>query len=83
MGHHVSEEGVVPDPTKVEAILQFPQLTSKSAPQRFLGMANYLNAFCPNLSSVIHPLLQLTRKLKILIFSGPLHTHLHLKRHAG
>ena len=62
MGHHVSEEGVAPDPTEVEAILQFPQPTSKSALQRFLGMTNYLNAFCPNLSSVIHPLLQLTRK---------------------
>ena len=62
MGHHVSEEGVAPDPAKVEAILQFLQPTSKSALQRFLGMANYLNAFCPNLSSVIHPPLQLTRK---------------------
>ena len=62
MGHHVSEEGVAPDPAKVEAILQFPQPTSKPALQRFLGMANYLNAFCPYLSSVTHPLFQLTWK---------------------
>ena len=62
MGHHVSEDGVSPDPAKVDAILQFPQPTNKPALQRFLGMANYLNAFCPNLSSVIHPLFQLTRK---------------------
>ena len=63
MGHHVSEDGVSPDPSaKVDAILQFPQPTNKPALQRFLGMANYLNAFCPNLSSVIHPLFQLTRK---------------------
>ena len=62
MGHQVSEDGVAPDPAKVEAILQFPQPTTKQALQRFLGMANYLNAFCPNLSSVIHPLLQLTRR---------------------
>ena len=62
MGHHISEDGVSPDPAKVDAILQFPQPTNKPALQRFLGMANYLNAFCPNLSSVIHPLFQLTRK---------------------
>ena len=33
MGHHVSKEGVAPDPAKVEAILQFPQPASKSALQ--------------------------------------------------
>ena len=27
-GHHISEEGVAPDPTEVEAILQVPQPTS-------------------------------------------------------
>ena len=62
MGHHVSESGVSPDPAKVEAILQFPQPANKQALQRFLGMANYLNAFCPNLSAVVHPLHRLTRK---------------------
>ena len=61
MGHHITENGILPDATKVEAILQFPQPESRVALQRFIGMANYLNAFCPNLSTVIHPLLVLSR----------------------
>ena len=41
MGHHITENGILPDATKVEAILQFPQPESRVALQRFIGMANY------------------------------------------
>ena len=61
MGHHITENGVLPDPAKVEAILEFPQPESKTALQRFMGMVNYLNTFCSNLSAVAHPLFVLSR----------------------
>ena len=62
MGHCITEHGVKPDPEKIKAIVEMPAPTDKPSLQRFLGMANYLNAFCPNLSTVIHPLLALTRQ---------------------
>ena len=62
MGHHFAEDGVTPDPAKIEAVVQFPQPTNKQALQRFLGMVNYLNTFCPNLSKTVYPLLQLTHQ---------------------
>ena len=60
MGHEFTEQGVLPDPAKVEAISQMPQPRDKKALQRFLGMINYLSPFCPALSSIIHPLYNLT-----------------------
>ena len=62
LGHTLSPEGVQPDPSKVEAIIQMPLPESKSDLQRFMGMVNYLGKFIPNLSHVTAPLRQLLKK---------------------
>lgn len=49
-GYTLSEEGIKPDSTKIEAIANFPQPENKGDLQRFLGMTNYLSRFIPNLS---------------------------------
>ena len=62
MGFRISEAGVEPDPTRSKAIVEMPRPVNKHRVQRFIGMVNYLNAFCPSLASVIKPLHNLTRQ---------------------
>ena len=61
MGHNITEEGISADPRKVSAINELSVPDSKKSLLRFLGMVNYLNAFCPSLSTVIHPLYELSK----------------------
>ena len=50
----------MPDPVKVEAILNMDPPTDVAGIQRLAGMVNYLGKFLPNLSDVMEPLRQLT-----------------------
>ena len=61
-GHILTSEGILPDPTKVEAITQMPRPRSKTEVRRLLGMINYLGKFLPQLSDVSEPLRNLTKE---------------------
>ena len=56
IGHVLSEEGLAPDPSKVEAIATMQTPGNKDDLQRFLSMATYLGKFIPNLSQIAAPL---------------------------
>ncbi|XP_013408762.1 uncharacterized protein K02A2.6-like [Lingula anatina] len=56
MGHIVSEEGLKPDPAKVDAIINMPQPTDRASMMRFLGMVKYLSPYIANESSLTAPL---------------------------
>ena len=62
LGHTISADGLKPDPTKINAILDMPVPKSKTDLQRFLGMINYLAKFVPNLSQTTAPLRALLKK---------------------
>ena len=62
MGHLISKDGVKPDPKKVSAIEEAPAPTSPQEVKSFLGMASFYSKFIPNYSTVVEPLLSLTRK---------------------
>ncbi|XP_055644734.1 uncharacterized protein K02A2.6-like [Toxorhynchites rutilus septentrionalis] len=62
LGHTISALGIAPSISKVEAILSFRQPESESEVRSFLGLANYLNKFLPNLATLDEPLRKLTRK---------------------
>lgn len=62
VGHLFTECGLKPDPTKIQAITEMPPPNDKNALQRFLGMANYLGKFIPNLSELAAPLRQLLHR---------------------
>lgn len=59
LGMIFSEEGMLPDQTKVEAIKNIEDPQNKVELQRFLGMVNYLRSFIPNLSQIESPLREL------------------------
>lgn len=62
MGHILSNKGLRPDTTKVQAISEMKKPQDVKDIQRFLGFVNYLAKFVPSLSEMCEPLRQLTRK---------------------
>ena len=62
IGHLLSDEGVKPDPKKIEAIVNMETLTDVLGVQRLIGMVKYLSRFLSNLSALCQPLRKLTHK---------------------
>ena len=60
MGHVFTTKGLQIDPTKVKAIEAMPQPDGPQAIRRFLGMANHVSRFIPNMSELCAPLRSLT-----------------------
>lgn len=61
-GYIVSDEGVSPDPDKVAGISKFPIPKSVSELRSFLGLANQLGMFIPDLSQMTVKMRQLLKK---------------------
>ena len=59
--HLITSEGLKLDPGKIDAILKMQQPTTVREVQRLNRTVNYLARFLPQLSSVMQPLMKLTR----------------------
>ena len=62
LGHVITQEGLQPDPAKIEAIKEMSSPTDVTGVRRINGFVNYLAKFLPGLSDVMEPIRQLTRK---------------------
>lgn len=60
-GHRLTQEGIKPDPQKVEAIKEMAPPKNRAELETILGMVNYLSKFAPSLSDSNAPLRQLLR----------------------
>lgn len=57
-----NEQGMLPDPEKVQAVKNLKNPNNKQELQRALGMINYLRDFIPNMSQLVSPLRELLKK---------------------
>ena len=62
VGHIVSAKGIVADPKKAAAVMQWPVLGGQKDFKQFLGFMSYYRRFVPNYSSIAAPLNKLTEK---------------------
>ena len=56
LGHLVDHDGIHPLQTKVQAIVDFPQPTSRRQLRTFLGLINFYHRFIPGCARILHPL---------------------------
>ena len=71
MGHMITEDGLVIDDSKVEAIGKMPVPENKKAVQRLLGMCNFLSKFLPKLSDTCAPLREVSSVNAEFSWSSP------------
>eukprot|EP00731_Ephydatia_muelleri_P021177 Em0013g904a len=62
LGFVVGDGLVKPEPSKVQAVLNFPTPTDKTGVRAFLGLTGYYRRFIPDFASLAAPLTDLTRK---------------------
>jgi len=62
LGHVISKGGIVVDPSKVDAMMQWESPKSVFEVRSFLGLAGYYQRFIEGFSKLALPLTQLTRK---------------------
>ncbi|XP_071688789.1 uncharacterized protein [Rutidosis leptorrhynchoides] len=69
LGHVVSAEGIMMDPSKIEAITNWSRPTSVVEVQSFLGLAGYYRRFVEGFSTIILPFTKLLRKGKNFVWT--------------
>ena len=69
-GNVVSDQGILPDPKKVQSIKNWPSPKFPKELQSFLGAVNYLSKFIPELSSLRSPLQGLVKKDSEYLWTG-------------
>ena len=62
LGHLVNQKGILVDPAKIEAMMQWEVPKSPSEIRSFLGLAGYYRRFIQDFSKIAVPLTRLTKK---------------------
>ena len=68
-GYIVSQQGIQPDPEKVQCLEQFPTPTDEKGLRSFLGLANQLGNFIPDLSQATKKMRSLLRNKTAFVWS--------------
>jgi len=64
LGHVISKEGIVVDPEKIRAIMEWVAPKSVDEVRSFMGLAGYYRRFIKNFSQISYPTTSLQRKGK-------------------
>jgi len=62
LGHTVSKEGISVDPSKIQAVKDWPIPRTVAEIKRFIGLARYYRRFVQDFSKIAASLTKLTRK---------------------
>jgi hypothetical protein len=66
LGHIVSAQGIQVDKAKVQVITDWPQPKTIKEVRSFLGLANYFRRFVQGYSSLVAPMIELTKQETLL-----------------
>lgn len=69
VGHVVSKEGIVVDPEKIRAIMEWLAPKNVDEVRSFMGLAGYYRSFTRNSSQISYPITSLQRKSKKFEFA--------------
>ena len=69
MGHIVGRDGIQVDPSKIEAVRDWPRPRNVAEVRSFLGLASYYRRFVEGFSKLATPLTELTRKSLKFVWS--------------
>jgi hypothetical protein len=69
LGHVISDEGIVVDPTKVEAIMEWPASTNVPEVCSFMGLVGYYLRFIEGFSKIENPITELQKKNKKFVWT--------------
>lgn len=62
LGHIISKNEVSVDPTKIEAVVNWPKLNNVPEVRSFIGLAGYYRRIVKDFSTIVGPLTNLTSK---------------------
>lgn len=62
LGHMVTPDGVLPNKTNVDKVLNYPKIYDQTSLRGFMGMVNFYARFLPRLADIAHPLFKLLKK---------------------
>jgi hypothetical protein len=69
LGHVISDEGIIVDPAKVEAIMEWPAPTNVPEVHSFMGLAGYYRRFVEGFSKIANPITELQKKNKKFVWT--------------
>jgi hypothetical protein len=69
LGHVIFGEGIAVDPTKVEAIMEWPPLTNVIEVHSFMGLEGYYQQFVEGFSKITNPIMKLQKKNKKFVWT--------------
>ena len=73
LGHRVTSEGLLPDPTLLKAIREIGTPKNATEVRSFLGLAGYYRRYVKNFTTIVGPLHSLTRKDEVYHWSPECH----------
>lgn len=62
LGHIITKDGIKADPSKIEAVVNFPAPQNEKEIMSFLGLAGYYRKFIKDFSKIAKPLSELLKK---------------------
>jgi hypothetical protein len=69
LGHIISGEGIVVDPTKVEATMECPTPTNVQEVHSLMGLAGYYRRFDEGFLKIANPIRELQKKNKKFVWT--------------
>jgi transposase InsO family protein len=70
LGHIISDNGILPDPANIQAVIKCKTPKRSKDVQTFLGLAGYYRKFIENFSKIAKPLTKLLRKGEKFIWTA-------------